>query len=231
MDEIISGGIAGISQTIIGYPLDTVKICLVERQPIVIRNLYQGVMSPLIGAAFVNAQTFYTYNYFLDRCGIFGSGFLTGLSISIIETPTELVKIRMQLGNHPSYITTIKKIGMFRLYHGFISTCWRNGFALGLYFLSYENTKKLFENPVIGSLIGGSVAGFACWTLPYPIDCIKSQIQADTTYKLNLRSFFKRKDLRKDLWRGYIPSVLRSIIVNPFIFITYEFSKSNFNKI
>jgi len=226
MNEIISGGIAGISQTIVGYPLDTIKICLVEKQPIVFRNLYQGVMSPLLGATFVNAQTFYTYNYFLKNYDIFTSGFLTGVGISLIETPTELVKIRMQLANNPSYLNTIKEIGLFRLYHGFISTCWRNGFALALYFLSYEYTKKYFENQVTGSLIGGAVAGFTCWTLPYPIDCIKSQIQADTTYKLKMTSFLKKKELRKGLWRGYIPCVLRSVLVNPFIFFTYEISKS-----
>ena len=64
------------------------------------------------------------------------------------------------------------------------------------------------------------------WTLPYPVDCIKSQIQADITYKLNIRSFLKRKELRKNLWRGYLPCVLRSIIVNPFIFFTYEICKT-----
>ena len=246
MDEIVSGGVAGIAQTIVGYPLDTIKICLVEKQPIIYRNLYQGVLSPLFGAFLVNAQTFYTYNYFLDKLNnnneyiktlntlsseftnIFNSGFLSGLSISLIETPTELIKIRMQLANNPTYLNTMKNIGLSRLYHGFIVTCWRNGLALGLYFWSYEETVKHFENKYIGSFIGGGVAGFTCWTLPYPVDCIKSQIQADTTYKLNIRSFIKNRNLRKNLWRGYSPCALRSVLVNPFIFLTYETCKSVF---
>jgi len=226
MDEIVSGGLAGISQTIVGHPLDTVKICLVKKQPIIYRNLYQGVLSPLVGSFLVNAQTFYSYDYFSKKYDIFTSGVLCGIGISLIETPTELVKIRMQISNNPTYINTIKEIGFNRIYHGFTSTCWRNGLALGLYFWSYEETIKHFDNNYIGSLVGGVVAGFTCWTLPYPIDCIKSQIQGDKTYKLNIRSFIKKKELRNNLWRGYLPCVIRSIIVNPFIFFTYEISKT-----
>ena len=229
MEELVSGGLAGISQTIIGYPLDTVKVCLVDRKPIVIRNLYQGCLSPLFGAFFVNAQTFYMYNFLRSRDNnVITSGFVTGLGVSLIEGPTELVKIRMQLSHNPTYTQTIKNIGFKRLFHGLIPTLWRNGISLASYFYCYELITGKFENRHVGSLIGGAVAGFACWTLPYPIDCIKSQIQADLSYKLNIRSFIRYKKLRKGLWRGYLPCVTRSVIVNPFIFLTYEMSKNIF---
>lgn len=225
MEEIVAGGLAGIAQTVVGYPLDTVKICIIEKHPIVFRNLYQGCLSPLVGALLVNAQTFYTYEYFKKRYNTFTSGVLTGLGISLIETPTELVKIRMQLAQNPTYGQTIKEIGISRLYHGFTSTCSRNGLALGLYFVSYDFTKKRIQNEYLASLAGGAVAGFTCWAPIYPIDCMKSRIQADTSYKTNLRSFIKNKDMRANLWRGFTPCIIRSIIVNPFIFFTYEISK------
>jgi hypothetical protein len=80
------------------------------------------------------------------------------------------------------------------------------------------------EHQYFGSMIGGSIAGVVCWTLPYPIDCIKTQIQADRTYKLNMRSFLKPR-MQTGLWRGFLPCILRSALVNPFIFLTYEYSK------
>ena len=227
MDEVVSGGLAGITQTLVGHPLDTVKVCLANKTSIMWKNLYRGSLSPLTGAFLVNAQTFYTYNYFLQKYGIFTSGALTGLGISLIESPTELIKIRMQTGIK-TYKQTIKEIGISKIYHGFTATALRNSLALGLYFISYEHSKICFQNEYIGSLFGGAVAGLICWTIPYPIDCIKSQIQADTTYKLKIRDF--RPSMA--LYRGFLPCVIRSVIVNPFIFLTYEISKKQlFNQV
>ena len=76
-----------------------------------------------------------------------------------------------------------------------------------------------------GSLLAGSIAGIACWTIPYPIDFMKTQIQSDLTYKLNMRSYLD-SNMRKNLWRGFLPCILRSAIVNPFVFITYEYYMS-----
>jgi len=229
MEEIIAGGLAGISQTVIGYPLDTIKVCWANKSPVVWRHLYRGCMSPMVGGVLVNAQTFYTYNYFRNNFNIFNSGFLCGLGISVIETPTELLKIRMQTGEG-SYINTVKELGVWRVYHGFIPTLWRNGIALGVYFSSYEYVMTLFQKNTdyskpIGSITGGCVAGVLCWTTSYPIDCIKTQIQADTSYKRNMRSYLYDPALRVGLWRGFTPCVLRSALVNPFIFLTYEWSK------
>jgi len=234
MDEIIAGGLAGVSQTIVGYPLDTIKVCLANKSPIIWKQLYRGCMSPMFGGVLVNAQTFYSYNWFHSQgFNVFNSGFLCGLGISIIETPVELLKIRMQtsaeIGLQKSYLETVKELGPRRIFHGAAPTFWRNGIALGIYFDSYERVKNVMVSyPTWAtSLVGGTVAGVLCWVVPYPIDCIKTQIQADTTYKRTMRSYLYDPALRVGLWRGFGPCILRSAITNPFIFLTYEWVLSS----
>lgn len=230
MNELIAGGLAGVTQVAVGYPLDTVKVCLVSKTPIVWKNVYRGSMSPMVGAVLINAQTFYTYDYFRSKnLNVFNSGFLVGLGISIIESPVELIKIRMQTSTSTTYSGMIKEIGLRRMYHGFTATSWRNGFALGIYFYSYEKTMGLFTDRITGSLFGGFVAGVSCWIIPYPIDYMKTQIQADKTYKRNMRSYLD-STLRTNMFRGILPCIARAALVNPFIFLTYEVAHSMLNK-
>lgn len=220
MNEIIAGGLAGFTQTLIGHPLDTVKVLVINRKKIELRNLYRGSLSPMTSSVFVNAQTFYSYNYLRERnWNIFNSGFITGIGISFIECPSELVKIRMQIGKS-TYSQAIREIGWRHLYHGITATCGRNSIALALYFSTYEwGMNSLSFDPSYNSLISGGLAGVICWTIPYPIDCIKTQIQSDLTYKA--------KPNFKNLYRGFLPCIARSFIVNPFIFLTYETVKKH----
>ena len=239
--ELISGSCAGISQILIGHPLDTIKIryikynysnfynCLKDIKGV--SNFYKGVRSPLIGSIFINAQTFSLYNKLRKNHNSFNSGACTGLSLSLIETPIDLIKIRMQIRNNKmsniSYISLIKEIELKRIYTGFGITCIRNYISVGLYFSSYEKLKDNIDNKYFGSFIAGAGSGFCCWGPTYFLDNIKTQIQSDTTYKSNIISVIKNNSF-KSLWRGFSPCICRAIIVNPFVFLTYEITKNKF---
>ena len=131
-------------------------------------------------------------------------------------------------GKRVGYRDVIREIGgPRRLFHGLTATCWRNGIGVGCYFASYEyvSTHLSKYSAAAGSIIGGSVAGVACWASAYPIDYMKTQIQADLTHKLRMRSYvdhLKSAKLMRKMWTGFWPCVLRSAVVNPFIFLTYE---------
>lgn len=129
----------------------------------------------------------------------------------------------MQLKSQ-SYTNTIKNIGIKRLYTGFTITSCRNFTGVGFYFAGYEFVKHRIENPYLGSLIGGMAAGFCCWAPMYPLDNIKTQVQSDTTYKLKILDVVKKSKL--GLWKGFLPCIIRSIIVNPTVFFTYELVSS-----
>ena len=245
---IISGGLAGFAQILTGYPFDTVKVryikdnhktlfsCIKSIKKTGYKSFYRGVSSPLVGSLFTNVKTFYLYSW----CNKYTSNYLvsgsiTGLGLAIIETPTDLIKSRMQINQNLSYKETIKEITgsnynnnnnykkLYKgLYKGLNITMLRNSISVGLYFWGYENTKKIFSNEYIGTFIGGSVAGLCCWGPNYPMDNIKTRIQTDTTGKYKGIIDCIKKTSTKQLYKGFIPCVTRSMIVNPFVFLAYE---------
>jgi len=235
--ELIYGSLAGFSQVLTGHPLDTIKVryinsntnlwgCVKIMKREGIRSFYKGMTSPLTGNILINAQTFYFYNWVKReyKFNHFITGGLTGITLSFIETPTDLIKTRMQLDHtNMSYFKTIKQIGLRRIYTGFHITCWRNFIGVGGYFAGYELVKNNIENPYVGSFLGGMVAGFICWAPMYPLDNIKTQIQSDVNYSSAIIKIIKLN--RGGLWKGFIPCIGRAIIVNPFVFFTYELSK------
>lgn len=232
---IISGGFAGIAQTLTGHPFDTVKVryinsnrstllsCVRSISSESYGNFYRGVSSPMIGSLIMNVQTFYMYSWFNN---IYEhplvSGALTGFGLSFVESPTDLIKSRMQVNPYLTYQETIKEVGIFGIYKGLNITMMRNTVSVGLYFWGYEYTKSLFRNDYMGAFVGGSVSGVCCWGVNYPMDNIKTRIQTDTEGKYKGIIDCVRKTPTKNLWSGFTPCIIRSIVVNPFVFLAYE---------
>ena len=209
---IISGGFAGIIQVLTGHPFDTVKVryidgehgnifsCMKSIRSEGYKSFYRGVSSPLAGSLIINIQTFYIYTwlnkYFHKDPMIAGA--LTGFGLAFVESPSDLIKSRMQINPNMSYVKTLKEIGYINIYKGLNVTILRNSISVGLYFWGYENTKSLFENEYIGSFVGGSIAGLCCWGPNYPLDNIKTRLQTDTTGKYTgIIDCFKKTPVRK----------------------------------
>ena len=118
------------------------------------------------------------------------------------------------------------------IYKGLNITIWRNFSSVGMFFWGYETTKKTFQNPYIGSFVGGSVAGFMSWGPNYPLDNIKTRIQTDVNGNYNgimdcIKKTYKTTGFRS-FWSGFSPCIIRGMIVNPFIFLAYEIGINNF---
>ena len=225
---ITAGSFAGIAQTFVGYPLDTIKVNYIHgKHPNLLSciksiknkgNFYRGVKSPLMGSVLLNIKTFYVYDLLYKHTGnYFMAGSLTGLALSLIETPTDLIKSKMQTNSNKSYTSIIKNNN---IYQGFKITALRNFFSVGLFFWGYNSTKTLFKNEYIGSFVGGAAAGFLCWGPTYPLDNIKTRIQ--TSNKTTGIIECMKKTGFKRMWTGFSPCIIRSVIVNPFVFLAYE---------
>ena len=241
MDEVISGTVAGMTQVAVGHPLDTTKVrfvsgdysnlrkCVIDINRGGVRSFYRGIFSPLLGSVFANVQTFYMY----DKCkNITNSpliaGSITGFGLSVIETPVELIKSRMQISSM-TYGECVRQAGFRGLTTGFGITALRNGLGVGMMFWGYENTRAQFPNsPLVGSFIGGIAAGALVWGPVYPIDHIKTRIQTDGLAGLPRKSAWTMaKEIGfKRSWGGFIPCFVRAVVVNPFIFLAYELSKN-----
>lgn len=277
--EFVAGGIGGTSGVVSGYPLDTLRI-LQQQQHTgkgsaisilrqVLANegpfaLYKGMAAPLASVAFQNAIVFKTYAT-LSRAfdtnvqagdppsytGVALGGIGAGVIQSVLISPIELVKIRLQLhsnntqyktkqsGNHkgPADIarSIIRTEGWRGIYRGFTITVLRDGPSHGVYFCTYEymreklhqGCRKTGQESFRTMLTAGGLAGVASWICCYPLDVIKTRIQAQSNSSqpksMGIGEYFKRsvKD-SSILWRGLGTTVARAFIVNGVTFTAYE---------
>lgn len=208
------------------------------------------------------------------------AGLTAGLLQSFALTPFEYVKVQQQLyfhrpgdspSSHSSFHSSssssktslsmkecIREIinikGPLGLFRGLAATLLRDAPTYGIYFASFEGTKRFFtptpptdtdrssslnatplSSPWI-ILLGGAVAGISSWTLATPVDVLKSNIQAQaiTAPSLSMRQaaqiIYTSYGVR-GFFRGLGPIVIRSIPTNAVTFLVYEYSLSHFQQL
>ncbi|KIX00955.1 uncharacterized protein Z518_10021 [Rhinocladiella mackenziei CBS 650.93] len=134
----------------------------------------------------------------VDLSKIWTAGALGGLATFVVSAPSELIKCRAQLivdGYGSSYGTfkdIWKRQGLRGLYYGGTITSLRDAFGYGWYFWSYELSKRLLlsrqPDPFISPsatevLISGGIAGIITWVSIYPLDVIKTRLQAQPSWQ------------------------------------------------
>ncbi|KAK6914893.1 Mitochondrial substrate/solute carrier [Dillenia turbinata] len=278
--EFVAGGFGGMAGIIAGYPLDTLRIRQQHSSAggssafRILRNviasegpgaLYRGMGAPLASVAFQNAMVFQIYAI-LSRSfdsslaandppsykGVALGGFGTGAIQSLLLSPVELVKIRLQLqlqdySNLPCQtaarrgpIDVAKSIlrleGLRGLYRGLAITTLRDAPAHGFYFWTYEymreklhqGCRKNNDESFRTMLIAGGLAGVSSWVCCYPLDVIKTRLQAQSPSSLKYNGIIDcfRKSVKQDgysvLFRGLGTAVTRAFVVNGAIFTAYE---------
>ncbi|KAF2301283.1 hypothetical protein GH714_022404 [Hevea brasiliensis] len=277
--EFVAGGFGGIAGIISGYPLDTLRIrqqqnsnsgsaLSILRRVIAAegpRALYRGMGAPLASVTFQNAMAFQIYAI-LSRAfdssvsvndppsykGVALGGVGTGALQSLMLTPVELVKIRLQLQDkshaelhhidcHKGPISVAKSIlrteGLRGIYRGFSITVLRDAPSHGFYFWTYEymreqlhpGCRKNGQESLRTMLIAGGLAGVASWVCCYPLDVIKTRLQAQTPSSpqkyngiLDCLSRSVKEEGYRVLWRGLGTAVSRAFAVNGAIFSAYE---------
>lgn len=201
--DLTAGTLGGCSGIVIGQPLDTVRVRLQSQETRVYKHsvdallkitrqegpraLFQGMTSPLVGNAPMNAVVFGAYGNakrFLDDtfprptknyagrtkpqyANIYLAGAWAGALQSLVTSPVEMVKCRLQVQNNttPTVTTTgtptsanppsqlykgpldcLRRVyatqgirrGVFR---GLLATFWRDSPTYGLYFCANEYVK------------------------------------------------------------------------------------------
>lgn len=224
--------------------------------------LYRGMGAPLTSVAFQNAMVFQVYAI-LSRSidprssmsdppsytSVALAGVGTGALQTLILSPVELVKIRLQLeaagqkhrrpGDHHGPVDMardiLRKEGLRGIYRGLAVTALRDAPAHGVYFWTYEYARERLhpgcrrtgQESLATMLVSGGLAGVASWVCCYPLDVVKSRLQAQTfppRYRGVVDCF--RKSVREEglpvLWRGLGTAVARAFVVNGAIFSAYE---------
>lgn len=230
-----------------------------------ITTLFRGIGAPVAMAALVNASIFTTYgesSRLWERyAGQYDSntvskqivcGGFTGIVSSFIICPTEHVKVRLQTQRHGGNVVyrnsfdAAKRIlashGATGLYRGFASTCLRQAPGFAAYFGTYDELKAYGQSYFgedhlwMASIMAGGVAGSLSWAVVYPVDLVKSRIQAlpltATSAErafLNIAERVVKQQGWASLYRGLGITVLRAFPVNGIIFPTYEVTSAMLN--
>ncbi|OIT20472.1 PREDICTED: mitochondrial arginine transporter BAC2-like [Nicotiana attenuata] len=184
--------------------------------------------------------------------GVALGGTVAGAIQSLIISPVELVKIQLQLQSKTNQynnqaaslkgpIDVTRRIfrheGWRGIYRGLTITVVRDAHSHGLYFWVYEYTKEQLhpgcrkngQESFQTMLIAGGLAGAVSWISCYPLDVVKTRLQAQSHSKSakyhGIVDCFRRSvrlEGHAVLWRGVGTTVGRAFLVNGAIFTVYE---------
>lgn len=207
-----------------------------------LRSLYRGISAPLLGAAIETSSLFFSYRVAQDLLinaapslaqqtddrgkttlpfrALVGCGGASGAFTSLLLTPIELIKCKMQVPTAPSNLASslgysstrppsplqlvasiFRSNGVLGLWHGQLGTLIRETGGSAAWFGSYEGLKLLFlrydqrlqsadEIKLWQQMSAGAVAGMAYNFVFYPADTIKSRMQIEDATAVTRSSFF-----------------------------------------
>ncbi|CAD6887989.1 unnamed protein product [Tilletia controversa] len=259
--QFSAGAIAGASELVLMYPLDVVKTRIqlqsgkgeysgmldCFRKIIATEGpgrLYRGIVPPLLLEAPKRAIKFAANDFWGKTFRTsFGQDKMTqGLSVltgcaagateSVVVTPFELVKIRLQdkaqahLYKGPMDVLSkiVKADGLLGLYAGMESTFWRHVLWNGGYFGCIHQVRSMLpqaadkSEQLRNNFISGTVGGFVGTALNTPADVVKSRIQntpkiAGQIPKYNWTfpsiALIAREEGFAALYKGVVPKMLR----------------------
>lgn len=89
------------------------------------------------------------------------------------------------------------------------------------------DSKTNEEIGLIKTVIAGGVGGLALWSSIFPFDVVKSRIQVDSLKDPMSKVLIKiiRKEGIKSLYKGLMPTLLRTFPSTGALFVAYEYSK------
>ena len=159
------------------------------------------------------------------------AGLSAGFCTTIVTHPLDVIKIRLQLSEHSSLVSTIRSLhGSY--YRGIMPNLIGNISAWGLYFSLYGEFKKIIDihNPSINYFSASVMAGLSTSIITNPIWVLKTRILGSNEYKSMLDGI--KQMLNKEgilsFWKGTIPSLFQVFQASLQITI-YDNIKQHFN--
>jgi len=252
--HVVAGASAGLCEVLIMYPLDVVKTRLqlqkgntkytsvtrtfkVISQEEGIFAFYRGIISPILAEAPKRAIKFASNEMYkplvanskgkISHQGAAAAGSLAGMTEALVNTPFEVVKVRMQaLENKALYSGTFDAVmkiatkeGPLVLYRGFEAQVLRNGIWNGAYFGTINILKENLWKPksksseMFRNFVAGFVSGTIATTFNTPLDVIKSRLQnvkgGQIPWAIPTLMNLYREEGFKACYKGYVPRILR----------------------
>jgi solute carrier family 25 (mitochondrial carnitine/acylcarnitine transporter), member 20/29 len=273
----LAGYCSGAALVLAGHPFDTTKVRLQSagssslfsgplecvKQTLRsegIRGLYKGMTPPLLFTGVINSALFTMQALTVNALAADASrpkvsdamraALVTGAAISVLVTPMECVKAKLQVqynsgvAKYANPIDCVRQLlradqGGLRagLYRGFAPTvfCRMSNYAyFGGYALMMRLLGAIDENGnrrklSLGSaVLSGGGAGVFYWLSCYPMDVVKNRMQSTheyptpyTSVRATIATIWSRQGWR-GFFRGFAPCLLRSVPANGAAFVAYE---------
>lgn len=188
------------------------------------------------------------------------SGFLSGIGLTILTTPIDTIRIKMQsvqniqISQTKNYINdstincirnTYRDFGIRGFYKAFNLNLSREGIASTVYFSTFEylkNKEKIYsKNKKIKfykTFIYGAISGGINWLITFPIDTVKTKIISDSIIK-NKGKYKNtydcvKKNYKKNgflsFYSGFSIVFLRGLIVNGMVLSAFDFCRTTLIK-
>jgi solute carrier family 25 (mitochondrial carnitine/acylcarnitine transporter), member 20/29 len=218
LESLFAGTIAGLASITFCHPFDVIRTqmqigktsvsSLFKEQPL--RNLYRGFVTPFIAQGIYKSVIFFSntvsmkYLFSNERSihSIFLSGTMAGSINSFFVAPVEIIRttqiIQQTKVNHTyNWMQSFQVVLSHR--HGWRSlwkalgpTIIRDGPGVGLYFVTFDQTKRICKENNMFSLqkseiglkvFAGSMSGIVFWTWAMPVDTIKTTIESTINHQ------------------------------------------------
>lgn len=175
VSSFIAGSVAGASGVLVGHPFDSLKVRMQVGQNLsingwnteVLRQLYRGIMPPLMTVGCVAAINFATYESFksllLTRTSsaednrtplsnIFFAGCLSGAVMAPFTSPMGVIKIQLQVAKQMSFTQCVQYMWQRNnspraFYRGSLLSMIMESPGRGVYLWTYETVKAICFNP------------------------------------------------------------------------------------
>lgn len=246
--SLLAGGLAGCMVDFVLFPLDSLKTriqAFKSGKKLSISNPYAGLLSAMI-ASFPCAATFWatycTMKWVLKLSGIdlpptmvhLLSAMTGSITTSFIRGPFEVIKQKMQLGQHTATSDAVadilQKEGPMGFFVGLKSLVLREIPFDVTQFLVYEYLKFSdyggVETSILTTLRNGALAGGFAAFFTTPIDVVKTRLmtQSKDVYKGVLQSLLLiyRTEGLAGLWTGWKIRVIYITVGGMLFFGTFE---------
>jgi len=224
-----------------------------------VRGMYRGML-PILASTGVQKTVLFTANAGARRAversgipmlteaipgtgglkpGILVGGVASAAARTVVETPFELIKVRLQTGGSgragggASLLSTAQ---LAELYTGAGPTFYRATLMLGSFFVLCDYFERLAPElmavPLLGGFVKGGVCSTAGWVIAWPYETVKSLVQSKDGAKYRgmssiaiMRQIVAVNGVRA-LWRGIGPGALRSIASNGAGMAIYQFTQN-----
>lgn len=247
--EISAATAAGVVTTVVGHPLDTIKVHLQANSTIKSTGdaarsllqegaLFRGIVPPLCNAVVMNTVMFSVFRgikevieadkdedatYANNMSSAMLAGTISGFVTACISTPTDYIKIQSQLNQGTRSWDLFISTPVRFLFRGHVANLGREGVFTMVYLGLYD---QLHPQGFWQIAAASSFTGALAWVTSFPFDTLKTHIQSvppsSSNSSVSYRETIARIGSVSSFYRGCGASTWRAIMVTSLRMIVYE---------